>query len=76
MIFGMKETATGFIVSFNFWNSLGEREEPLWTTLVKIFATRFPASQVLCGNCRITAEQWLIAMEQGQPFLNSLFVRQ
>lgn len=76
MIFGIKETATGFRVKFDFWNSLGEREAPLWTTLVNVFATRFPTSQALCGNCRLTAEQWLVAMEQGQPYLNSLFVKE
>lgn len=76
MIFGIKETGTGFSVKFDFWNSLDEREAPLWTTLAKVFATEFPTSQVSCGNCHLTPEQWLIALEQGQPYLNSLFVKE
>lgn len=74
MFSGLAKTKSGFSVAFTFQKYLGEREAPLWTTLAKVLANRFPDSEVTCGNCKLTAKQWLIALKEGQSYLDSIFI--
>ncbi|MBX9724827.1 MAG: hypothetical protein K2X81_25705 [Candidatus Obscuribacterales bacterium] len=74
MLSGLGNSESGFSVAFTFHKHLGEREAPLWTTLAKVLANRFPDSKVTCGNCKLTAKQWLIALNEGQAYLDSIFI--
>jgi hypothetical protein len=75
MVKGISRCEEGWNITFDFWRDREAPEKHLWVALVKVISTRFPNNQVTSGNCSLTGSQWLRAIEQGQPYLNSLFLK-
>lgn len=70
MIRGIRSCESGVEIFFETWQD----SDPTLVHSLSYVAAAFPESRVSCGNCELTGPQWRAALEQGQDYLNKLFL--